>query len=112
MLRRGLSDFYLAGGYGVYYYNNTAWDVVKPEPEPPGAARFQQLKETLSELPYWRMEPANQLAIGGLASPSPERSTPATRIVLAKGSSASSRRPPRPGPAGGRRSRSAAWARR
>jgi hypothetical protein len=57
---------YLAGGYGVYYYNNTAWDVVKPEPEPPGAARFQQLKETLSELPYWRMEPANQLAIGGL----------------------------------------------
>jgi hypothetical protein len=56
---------YLAGGYHVYYYNNTAWDVVKPEPESPGAARFQQLKETLSALPYWRMEPANELAIGG-----------------------------------------------
>lgn len=57
---------YLAGGYSVYYYNNTAWDVIKPEPEPPGAARFQQLKETLSELPYWRMEPANELASGGV----------------------------------------------
>ncbi len=62
---------YLAGGYHVYYYNNTAWDVVKPEPESPGAPRFQQLKETLSALPYWRMEPANELAIGGscLAAP-------------------------------------------
>lgn len=56
---------YLAGGYHVYYYNNTAWDVVKPEPESPGNARFQQLKETLEALPYWRMEPVNELSIGG-----------------------------------------------
>lgn len=56
---------YMGGAYHVYYYNNTAWDVVKPEPEGPGAARFQQLNETLSALPYWRMEPANELAIGG-----------------------------------------------
>jgi hypothetical protein len=56
---------YMAGGYGVYYYHNTAWDVVKPDPEPPGMARFQILKETLSALPYWRMEPSNHLAVGG-----------------------------------------------
>jgi hypothetical protein len=56
---------YLAGGYGVYYYHNTAWDVVKPEPEPPGMKRFQLLKDTLSALPYWRMEPHNELAVGG-----------------------------------------------
>jgi hypothetical protein len=56
---------YLAGGYGVYYYSNTAWDLIKPEPEPPGYARFQLLKETLSALPYWRMEPANRLAVEG-----------------------------------------------
>ena len=56
---------YLAGGYHVYYYNNTAWDVIKPEPESPGAPRFQQLKETLSALPYWRMKPSNELAFGG-----------------------------------------------
>ncbi len=55
---------YLAGGYGVYYYHNTAWDVVKPEPEPPGMERFAILKKSLSSLPYWRMEPANHLADG------------------------------------------------
>ncbi|MBM3744538.1 MAG: DUF4038 domain-containing protein [Acidobacteria bacterium] len=56
---------YFAGGYGVYYYHNTAWDVVKPDPEPPGMQRFQLLKDTLSALPYWRMEPMNPLAVGG-----------------------------------------------
>ena len=56
---------YMAGGYGVYYYHNTAWDVVKPDPEPPGMAGFQLLKNTLSALPFWRMEPANHLAVGG-----------------------------------------------
>jgi hypothetical protein len=56
---------YFAGGYGAYYYNNTAWDVVKPDPEPPGMARWLILKQTLSELPYWRMSPCNEMAIGG-----------------------------------------------
>jgi hypothetical protein len=55
---------YFAGGYGAYYYNNTAWDVVKPDPEPPGMARWQILKQTFSELPYWRMSPCNELAVG------------------------------------------------
>jgi hypothetical protein len=27
--------------------------------------RFQLLKETLAALPYWRMEPHNELAVGG-----------------------------------------------
>jgi hypothetical protein len=56
---------YLAGGYGVYYYDDTAWDVVKIDPEPPGYRRFRQLKETLGQLPYWRMTPSNELAVGG-----------------------------------------------
>ena len=56
---------YMAGGYGVYYYHNTAWDVFRPEPEPPGMKPFQLLATTLSSLPYWRMEPMNHLAVGG-----------------------------------------------
>ncbi|MEZ5351013.1 MAG: DUF5060 domain-containing protein [Bryobacteraceae bacterium] len=55
---------YLAGGYGVYYYNNTAWDLVKIDPEPPGMKPFQLLSETLSSLPYWRMTPSNELSSG------------------------------------------------
>jgi hypothetical protein len=56
-----------AGGYVVYYYNNTAWDVLKPDPEPPGMARWQTLKNTLSSLPYWRMSPCPERAVGGPA---------------------------------------------
>ena len=70
LLRRAYL-IYLAGGYGVYYYNNTAWDVIKPDPEPPGMKGFQLLKDSLSSLPYWKMNPADQLAVGGpcLAAP-------------------------------------------
>ena len=64
LLRRAY-QVYLAGGYGVYYYSNTAWDLVKPDPEPPGLRRFALLKQVLSELPYWRMEPNDSLAVGG-----------------------------------------------
>jgi len=57
-------QIYFAGGYGVYYYNNTAWDVIKPDPEPPGMKAWQILKQSLSALPWWRMDPADELAIG------------------------------------------------
>src|SRR5262249_24804545 len=46
-------------------YNNTAWDIIKPDPEPPGMKGFQILKDSLSALPYWRMKPSNELAVGG-----------------------------------------------
>ena len=62
---RGAYEIYLSGGYFVYYYSNTAWDLVKPDPEPPGMPRFEILQKTLSALPYWLMEPKPDLAAGG-----------------------------------------------
>jgi hypothetical protein len=62
---RSAYEIYLSGGYFAYYYSNTAWDLVKPDPEPPGMARYQILKDTLSALPYWSMEPHPELAAGG-----------------------------------------------
>jgi hypothetical protein len=56
---------YLSGGYFAYYYGNTAWDLVKPDPEPPGMPPMQYLKDNLSTLPYWTMDPMPQLAVGG-----------------------------------------------
>ncbi|MBS1828392.1 MAG: DUF4038 domain-containing protein [Acidobacteria bacterium] len=56
---------YLAGGYGVYYYHYTSWDVNKIDPEPPGVARFEILRKAFETLPYWRMSPADRLAVGG-----------------------------------------------
>jgi hypothetical protein len=68
---RGAYEVYLSGGYFVYYYANTAWDGFKPDPEAPGMARFKILRDNLSTLPYWKMEPKPDLAIGGpcLATP-------------------------------------------
>jgi Protein of unknown function (DUF4038)/Domain of unknown function (DUF5060) len=56
---------YFAGGYAAYYYNNTAWDVVKPDPEPGGMRRWEVLKQVFSGLPYWRMQPHDELVAGG-----------------------------------------------
>jgi hypothetical protein len=64
MLRRAYI-ITMAGGYVGYYYNNTAWDIVKPDPEPPGHPRWQLLKEILTSLPYWRMNPESQVGVGG-----------------------------------------------
>ena len=55
----------MAGGYIAYYYNNTAWDIVKPDPEPPGYARFQILKQVFESVPYWRMDPQPGMVVGG-----------------------------------------------
>jgi hypothetical protein len=62
-LRRAWSLVF-AGSHVVYYYNNTAWDVIKPDPEPPGMARWQILKQTMTALPFTRMEPRPELAVG------------------------------------------------
>src|ERR1700741_3244304 len=62
---RGAYEVDLSGGSFAYYYSNTAWDLVKPDPEPPGMPRFQILKENLSALPYWLMKPKPELAAGG-----------------------------------------------
>lgn len=56
----------LGGSHPVYYYNNTAWDVVKPYPEPPGMRRWKLLKEIVTLLPYWRMQPNDELAAGAV----------------------------------------------
>lgn len=56
----------IADGYIAYYYNNnTAWDIVKPDPEPPGYARFRIMKQVFDSTPCPRMNPEPSLAAGG-----------------------------------------------
>ncbi|MBC8164711.1 MAG: DUF4038 domain-containing protein [Bryobacteraceae bacterium] len=81
MLRRAWR-IQMAGGYLAYYYNNTAWDIVKPDPEPPGHSRWQILKQTMESLPYWRMDPVPSLAAGGTCLAEPA----ATWICYVEGS--------------------------
>lgn len=70
-LRRRLWQIYMAGGYGVYYYTNTAWDVVSLEPEPRGYDWMAALVKAFSRLPYWEMEPNNDLTDRGLCLAKP-----------------------------------------
>lgn len=64
----------MAGGYSVYYYTNTAWDVIRPEETPLGYTLFQYLREFFEDTKYWRLEPRDDLVSEGhcLARPGQE----------------------------------------
>jgi len=49
----------MAGGGIVYYFTNTAWDVIHPQDTPPGYKYFKNLHEFFAKTQYWRMEPAD-----------------------------------------------------
>jgi hypothetical protein len=55
----------LAGGYPVYYYTYTAWDVIRPQDTPPGYAYFKRLHDCFETTAYWLMEPADSLVSEG-----------------------------------------------
>lgn len=52
----------LAGAYTVYYYTYTAWDVFRPDDNPPGYAYFQNLRDFFQTTGYWRLEPTDGIA--------------------------------------------------
>jgi hypothetical protein len=45
------------GGYPGYYYAYTAWDVLRPEDEPPGYALHQRLADFMREGEWWALAP-------------------------------------------------------
>lgn len=59
---------YAAGAYPCYYYNNTSWDLISFEPEPPGWKRYEYLHAFLSDTPFNDMESANDLVQRGLCT--------------------------------------------
>jgi len=65
---------YMAGGYGAYYYTNTAWDIIRPEETPPGYVYFAHLAAFFARTGYWSLEPGDDLVEPGhcLARPGQE----------------------------------------
>src|SRR5207248_11527354 len=47
----------LCGAYPGYYYAYTAWDVLRPEDEPPGYELHRRLVEFMRASEWWRLEP-------------------------------------------------------
>jgi len=50
----------MAGGYPVYYYTYTAWDVIRPEDAPTGYAYMRNLRAFFERTHYWLLEPADE----------------------------------------------------
>ncbi len=63
----------MAGGYGAYYYTYTAWDVIRPQDNPPGYAYFKYLRDFFTGTGYWRMEPKDDLVSAGYCLAEPGR---------------------------------------
>ncbi len=66
-------EVYVAGGFGVYYYTYTAWDILRPQDTPPGYAYFKHLHDFFERTAYWRMRPINGLSSAGSCLAEPGR---------------------------------------
>jgi Protein of unknown function (DUF4038)/Domain of unknown function (DUF5060) len=63
----------LAGSYIAYYYTYTAWDVLRPQDNPPGYAYFRHLRDFFAGTAYWRLEPHDDLVSEGYCLAEPGR---------------------------------------
>ncbi len=63
----------LAGGYTVYYYTYTAWDVIRPEDVPPGYAYFKHFGNFFRDTEYWLLRPSDDLVSEGWCLANPGR---------------------------------------
>lgn len=53
-----------AGGYTAYYHTHTAWDVLRPEVNPPGYRLFSFLRQFFQGTQYWKLVPRVPAADG------------------------------------------------
>ena len=60
-----LWDIQMAGGYTVYYYTYTAWDVVRPLDVPTGYAYLKHFGDFWRATDYWNLEPSDNLVNSG-----------------------------------------------
>lgn len=63
----------VAGAYPGYYYSNTAWDLIRFEPEPPGWIRYRYLRDLIETLPFNQMAGMNVLVDRGYCLADPGR---------------------------------------
>ena len=57
---------YAGGGYPGYYHNNTSWDLVRFDPEPPSWRRYRTLMDFLYAMPFNELVPDNDYVNQGM----------------------------------------------
>ena len=60
-----------AGGYTAYYHTHTAWDVLRPEIDPPGYPLFGFMRQFFEGTRYWELNPRDPGGDGVWAMDSP-----------------------------------------
>jgi hypothetical protein len=68
-----MAAIYAGGGYPGYYYNNTSWDLVRFDPEPPSWRRYRTLMDFLAAMPINEMAPDNDYVERGMCLARPGR---------------------------------------
>ena len=64
---------YAGGGYPNYYYNNTSWNLVKFNPQPPSWRRYRYLRDFVEMMDLGPMAPDNEFARRGMCLAQPGR---------------------------------------
>jgi hypothetical protein len=59
------------GAYTAYYHTHTAWDVLRPEIQPPGYALFSHLRRIFESTRYWELIPRKESEQKEAAAPAP-----------------------------------------
>ncbi|MDP8245236.1 MAG: DUF5060 domain-containing protein [Candidatus Hinthialibacter antarcticus] len=66
-------EIVMSGGYPVYYYTHTAWDVVKTQHTPPGYHYLKNLKDFFKQVPFWQMTPNPKIVNKGFCLNIPQK---------------------------------------
>jgi hypothetical protein len=64
----------MAGVYNAYYYTYAAWDIIRPEDNPPGYEYIKNFVDFFTKMPYWLLKSDDGLASSGhcLSNPGKE----------------------------------------
>lgn len=63
----------MSGGYPVYYYTHTAWDVVETDHTPPGYQYMKRLHDFFVAVPLWEMTPNPNIVNRGFCLNRPQK---------------------------------------
>ena len=64
-MRATLWSICMAGGYGVYYFSDTAWGVIVPGVIPPGYAYTKWVRDFFETTRFWSLSPRDEVVSSG-----------------------------------------------
>ena len=63
---KSIWEIQMTGAYNTYYYTYTAWDIIRPNDNPPGYGYVKKFKDFFSQTQYWLLKSNDGLVNSGL----------------------------------------------